>query len=124
MKSESARKARIEEIASQIAELSNELQGLLLEDDTSSISSATNRSTTATRRPQNVSRSVHPTTTDPRSHFRVGDRIVITNNYRGYRGHTGTVTEVGEASDDYIHFRQDSPSIITKRKPHNIRKLD
>ena len=49
---------------------------------------------------------------------------MITNNYRGYRGHTGTITEVGEGPDNYIHFRQDSPSIITKRKPHNIRKID
>ena len=122
MRSESARKARIEEIASQIAELSNELQGLLLEDEASSTSSATNRSTPAPRRPPNVLRSTQRI--DPRSYFSVGDRIVITNNYRGYRGHTGTITEVGEGPDNYIHFRQDSPSIITKRKPHNIRKID
>ena len=64
MRSESARKARIEEIASHIAELSNKLQGLLLEDKTSSISSVTNQSSTATRRPPNVSRSVHSTTTN------------------------------------------------------------
>ena len=33
MRSESARKARIEEIASQIAELSDELKTLILEDE-------------------------------------------------------------------------------------------
>ena len=118
-----ARRARIEEIALQIAELSNELQELLVDDESTTTGTTTNQPTTTinnhTRPAQDIKNRF-----DPRAEFRVGDKIVITNNFCNFRGHTGTVTEVGIGSDEYIHFRQDSPSIITKRKPHNIRKLD
>ena len=117
-----ARQTRIEEIALQIAELSNELQELLVEDNTSPTTARTNPSTTTVSGQLDQFQD-SDSRRDPRSYFSVGDRIVITNNYRGYRGRTGTVTEIGQGRDEYIHFRQGSPSIITKRKPHSIRKL-
>ena len=103
----SPKQQRIEEIASQIAELSNELNRLLLEHSDPNDNNSSIASTRDNRAPAD---------------FSVGDRIVITNNYRGFRGHTGTVTLIGR--NDYIHFRQDSPSIITKRKRYNIRRID
>ena len=120
MRSESARRARIEEIASEIAELSDELKGLILEEEqaTANNERTTNTSgTTSTKPPQSSrARSVN-------SRFQVGDRIVITNNYRGHSGRTGTVTRVDE-DNDWVYFHQDTPSLRTKRKSYNIRHLD
>ena len=48
MRSESARKARIEEIASQIAELSDELKSLILEGEQSNIGCEETPSTSGT----------------------------------------------------------------------------
>ena len=93
MRSESARKARIEEIASQIAELRNELKSLILEDEQASIKN--NRTTSAS----GTTQTRLPLSSRARSgssRFQVGDRIVITNNYRCHFGRTGTVTAVDE----------------------------
>ena len=115
MRSESeARRARIEEIASQISDLSTELQELLLEEETDNNSS--NRTRASVSRVSNTQRRTFS------EEIVVGDRITITNNYRGHKGRTGTVVQV-EADGGYIHFQQDYPRIKSKRLPHNLRKL-
>ena len=73
MRSESTRKAKIEEIASQIAELSDELKTLILEDEQASVNNN-----------KTISASGTTSTTAPLS----SDRIFITN--------TGTVIKVDE----------------------------
>ena len=96
MRSESdARRSRIEEIASRITDLSTELEELLLQKE-SSVNSST-RSTARGLRVSNTPRRPQPEV------ISVGDRIIITNNYRGHRGQTGTVIEV-EPNGGYIHF--------------------
>ena len=73
MRSESTRKAKIEEIASQIAELSDELKTLILEDEQAIVNNN-----------KTISASGTTSTTAPLS----SDRISITN--------TGTVIKVDE----------------------------
>ena len=119
MRSESARKARIGEIASQIAELSDELKSLILEDEQSNIGREETSSTSGTTSVRHISSRASSGAT----RFRIGDRIVITNNYKGHFGHTGTVTKI-DKENDWVHFHQDSPSLRTKRKSYNIRHLD
>ena len=115
MRSESARKARIEELASQIASLSTELENLLLEDQVS------NNNTPI--RVREVRRSAVGLRTNHQiEEIGIGDRILIVNNYRGHRGQTGTVIEV-EPDGGFIHFQQDHPRIRSKRLPHNLRKI-
>ena len=97
MRSESARKARIKEIASQIAEISDELKNLILEDERATSTSGTTSAREASTRASSGS-----------SRFRIGDRIVITNNYIGHFGRTGTVTVVDE-ENGWVHFHQDTP---------------
>ena len=106
MRSESARKARIEEIASKIAELSDELKSLILEDEQASVNSnrATSASSITSTRPPLSTRIMSDS-----SIFQVGDRIVIINNYRGHFESTGTVIRVDE-ENDWVHFHQDAPS--------------
>ena len=101
MRSESARKARIEEIASQIAELSDELKSLILEDEQSNIGREETSSTSGTTSVRHISSRASSGAT----RFRIGDRIVITNNYKGHFGHTGTGDKDGsKTSNDYCLF--------------------
>ena len=117
MRSEPTRKARIEEIASKIAELSDELKSLILEGEQASVSSnrTTSASSTTSTRPPLSTR-----TRSDSSIFQVGDQIVITNNYIGHFGRTGTVIRVDE-ENDWVHFYQDTPSLRTKWKLYSIR---
>ena len=85
MRSESTRKAKIEEIAFRIAELSDELKTLILEDERASVNNN-----------KTISASGTTSTTAPLS----SDRISITN--------TGTVIKVDE-ENDWVHFHQDTP---------------
>ena len=120
MRSESARKARIEEIASQIAELSDELKTLILEDEQASVE---NNKTISASGTTSTTAPLSSRARSSSSRFQVGDRIAITNNYKGHFGRTGTVIKVDE-ENEWVHFHQDTPSLRTKRKSHNIRHLD
>ena len=57
----------------------------------------------------------------PEAHrdFRVGDRVVVTNNYRGQRGLEGTVVRV---SDEWIHFETERLGIRRRKRP-NLRRI-
>ena len=95
-------------------ELSDELKGLILEEEqaTANNERATNISGTTSARPRQSSRA-----RSVNLRFQVGDRIVITNNYRGHFGRTGTVTRVDE-DNDWVYFHQDTP--LTENKAEII----
>ena len=74
--------------------------------------------------PRNHSRdavaSNRPSATQPTRRFRVGDRVKVTNNYRGQRGLEGTVVSV---TQHWVHFETDSLG-VRKRSHHNLVRID
>ena len=51
--------------------------------------------------------------------FEIGDRVEVTNNYRGQRGLTGVVVRV---SDEWIHFETERLGIRRRKRP-NLRRI-
>ena len=51
----------------------------------------------------------------------VGDRVVVTNNYRGQRGLTGTITRVTARQ---VHLRLDHQDRVIVKKKENVRRID
>ena len=51
--------------------------------------------------------------------FIIGDRVEVTNSYRGQRGLQGTVVRV---SDEWIHFQTESLGIRRRKRP-NLRRI-
>ena len=51
--------------------------------------------------------------------FEIGDRVEVTNSYRGQRGLQGTVVRV---SDEWIHFQTERLGIRRRKRP-NLRRI-
>lgn len=109
------RQQRIQDLASQIAALSEELSSLLNIDSTDPPSSAVSSSLPVPHLSQ------EPRNSLPNSlRFQVGDKVQILNNRNGLRGQTGVVTRTSRV---FVYFTLDSSGVEIFRGRLNVRKL-
>jgi len=96
-----SRRAHIQSLATQVSELSRELDRLLRIEDTG--------------QPPVPPPAVPPPAVPrpPREPFVVGSRVRITNNYRGLRGQEGVVTRVTRV---FIFLRLDSGRVTSRQR--------
>ena len=90
------RQRRIKEISREIAALSRELEGLILQQDKEAAPQPSIQELT------------------------IGDRIEITNNHRGLKGTKGTIVKVTDAQ---FQIKLDSNGSLVYRTKTNVRKL-
>jgi preprotein translocase subunit YajC len=90
-----ARQRRIKEISREIAALSKELEGLLLQQDTQEVPQATIQE------------------------LAIGDRIEITNNHRGLKGTKGVIVKVTDAQ---YQIKLDHNGSYIYRTKTNVRR--
>ena len=90
---------RIQQLAQQINELSEQLTELLIEE-------------------RNQGQQQHPAAAEREpNQFLEGDRVRIRNNYRGLRGATGTVIHL---TPQQVSIRLDSNNRVVNRKRTNV----
>lgn len=104
------RQTRITRISQQIDTLSTELNRLILEDNQDQ-----NQEEQQGNRPQPV------TTPTTQTELKEGDRVVITNNYKGQRGSIGTITGV---TKHQVSLRIEGQRRVINKKKNNVRKID
>ena len=108
------RQQRIQDLASQIAALSEELSSLLLEPDSSSPNAPVSPPDLP---PSHQARSALPNSL----RFQVGDKVQILNNRNGLRGQTGVVTRTSRV---FVYFTLDSSGVEIFRGRLNVRKIE
>jgi hypothetical protein len=108
------RQTRITQISQQIDTLSTELNRLIIED---------NLDTNQQGHQQQGNRPVPPITapTDEQTELREGDRVEITNNYKGQRGSIGVITNVTRYQ---VSLRIEGQRRVISKKKSNVRKIE
>jgi hypothetical protein len=99
------RKARIQHISQEIEELSAELNQLIIQDNQEERNDP----------PPQVQ--VRP---NQQEQLAVGNRVEITNNYKGQRGLQGTITGITEKQ---VSLRIDGQRRVINKKKTNVRLL-
>jgi hypothetical protein len=95
-----ARKQRIKRISKDIEELSIQLNQLIIQDQL------------AEREVQNLPAQERD--------FQIGDRVEITNNYKGLRGSQGVVTHI---TAHQVSLRVDGHRRVINKKKSNVRRV-
>ena len=104
------RQNRITRISQQIDTLSTELNRLILED---------NQDQGLEQQGNRPEPAVAPT--NEQEEYQEGDRVVITNNYKGQRGSIGVITSV---TKHQVSLRIEGQRRVINKKKSNIRKID
>ena len=97
------RRARIQTISQEIEDLSAELNQLIIQDN------------------QEANNEPRTTELDQQYEFEIGNRIEITNSYKGQRGLQGTVTRV---TAKQVSIRIDGQRRIINKKKTNVRPIE
>ena len=108
------RQTRITQISQQIDTLSSELNRLVIKDNLD-----TNQ--TGQEQQGNQPEPVTTPTTAERTELQEGDRVVITNNYKGQRGSVGTITSV---TKHQVSLRIEGQRRVINKKKSNVRKIN
>jgi hypothetical protein len=106
MNQQSNRKSRrleIQRLSQTIASLSSQLNKLIIEEQQE-------------EEDQQASR-----IQQQESEFNIGDRVEITNNYRGLRGTQGQITHV---TTHQVSIQVDGQRRVINKKKNNVRKID
>ena len=96
------RKNEIQRLSQEIENLSTQLNQLIIEDNQAE---------------EEIPPVVNP---DIEEELQEGDRVVITNNYRGQRGSQGVVTHV---TPKQVSIRIDGQRRVVNKKKTNVRKI-
>jgi hypothetical protein len=105
MNQQSNRKSRrleIQRLSQTIASLSSQLNQLIIEEQQEDEDQTSRIQQQATE-------------------FKIGDRVEITNNYRGLRGTQGVITHV---TVHQVSIRVDGQRKVINKKKNNVRKVD
>lgn len=97
------RKNQIRDLSQQIEELSAQLALLIIQD-----------------RQQEQDEQQGSTSIEQEQTFALGDRVIITNNYKGYRGKQGIITHI---TDKQVSLRVDGQRRVVNKRKTNIRKV-
>ena len=97
------RKKQIQDLSKQIEELSAQLALLITQDQE-----------------QEQNEQQGSTSTNEVSTFEIGDRVVITNNYKGYRGKQCIITHI---TDKQVSLRVDGQRKVVNKRKTNVRKV-
>ena len=97
------RRARILEISQEIEDLSTELNLLIIQED------------------QDANNELRTTEPDPQDDFVIGNRVEITNSYKGQRGLQGIVTKV---TAKQVSIRIDGQRRTISKKKTNVRLVE
>ena len=118
MRNRETRLRRAREITSQINRLAEELNRILQvqsEEEEESVQPEPDKVT---------SREVSPPRRDPRIDIQVGDRVEISNGYRGLFGATkGSKGRVIAINNDYVDLRLESNGKGVTRKKKNVFRI-
>ena len=109
------RQTRITQISQQIDTLSTELNRLIIED---------NLDTNQQGHEQQGNRPTPPAAapiTDEQTELSEGDRVEITNNYKGQRGSIGVITSVTRYQ---VSLRIEGQRRVISKKKSNVRKIE
>jgi hypothetical protein len=107
------RQARITQISQQIDILSTELNRLIIEDNLSTEQGQEQQGS----RPAQAAAPINQGQTE----FREGDRVEITNNYKGQRGSIGVVTGV---TRHQVSLRIEGQRRVINKKKSNVRIIE
>ena len=105
----------IDQLKKEIEKLTIRIEILELERNQRDIERSNQQET-----PRNAPNSASFSTTQPVRGFRVGDRVRVTNNYRGQRGLEGTIVSI---TQHWIHFETENLG-VSKRSPANLRRIN
>jgi hypothetical protein len=97
------RKKQIQDLSKQIEELSAQLALLITQDQE-----------------QELNEQQGLTATNEEQSFAIGDRVIITNNYKGHRGKQGIITHI---TDKQVSLRVDGQQRVINKRKTNIRKV-